>query len=158
MAAPRLSAAHAIFWGTVTVGVLDLLDAFVFFGMRGAAPRRILQSIASGVLGRAAYQGGTRTAALGLLLHFFIAFGIVVVYFAATRLLPALHRRPWLFGAAYGIVVYVVMNQVVVPLSAAAVGSGPTPVPVLINGLLIHILGVGIPSALFTRAASGPPY
>jgi hypothetical protein len=149
----RLSPGRAIVFGTLTVGVLDILDAFVFFGARGVAPGRILQSIASGVLGRAAYQGGTQAAALGVLLHFVIAFGIVVVYFAATRVLPALHRRPWIFGAAYGVAVYLVMNLIVVPLSAAVVGSWPPPPVVLANGLLIHVLGVGIPSALFARAA-----
>lgn len=147
--------ARAILWGTVAVGVLDLLDAFLFFGWRGVPPVRILHSIASGVLGRAAYQGGVSSAAIGLLLHFVIAFGIVTIYVAATRVLPALHRRPLVYGALYGIAAYLVMNRIVVPLSAAVVGSGPTPLPVLINGLLIHMLGVGIPSALAARAAAG---
>ena len=120
-----LSTAGALVAGTLTVGVLDILDAFIFFGLRGARPVGILQSIASGVLGRAAYQGGLRTAALGLLLHFVIAFGVVATYLLATRLIPALNRRPWLYGLLYGVVVYAVMNLVVVPLSAAALGSGP---------------------------------
>jgi hypothetical protein len=141
-------------YGTLTVGVLDILDAFVFFYFRsGVRPARILQSIASGVLGRAAYQGGTPTALLGLLLHFFIAFGVVTTYYAASRFIPALARRPWIFGPLYGLAVYVVMNFIVVPLSAAAVGSGTPPPAVLANGLLIHMLGVGLPSALFARAA-----
>jgi uncharacterized membrane protein len=105
------------------------------------------------VLGRAAYQGGTPTALLGLLLHFFIAFGVVTTYYAASRFIPALARRPWIFGPLYGLAVYVVMNSIVVPLSAAAVGSGTPPPAVLANGLLIHMLGVGLPSALFARAA-----
>jgi hypothetical protein len=150
-----MSRRTALVLGTLTVGVLDILDAFVFFGLRGARPDRILQSIASGVLGRAAYQGGMPAALLGLLLHFFIAFGVVAIYMIATRLLPALNRRPWIYGLLYGIVVYLVMNRIVVPLSAAAVGSGPTPLPVLVNGILIHLFGVGLPAALFARAAAG---
>jgi hypothetical protein len=47
--------------------------------------------------------------------------------------------------------VYGIMTWVVVPLSAAA--SNPPSLPVLINGLLIHAWGVGLPSALFARAA-----
>jgi len=143
-----LSTAGALVAGTLTVGVLDILDAFIFFGLRGAQPVGILQSIASGVLGRAAYQGGLRTAALGLLLHFVIAFGVVATYLLATRLIPALNRRPWLYGLLYGVVVYAVMNLVVVPLSAAALGSGPTPLVVRVNGVLIHMFGVGLPAAL----------
>ena len=47
---------RAILWGTLAVGTLDALDAIVFFGLRGVTPLRIFQSIASGLLGRAAYQ------------------------------------------------------------------------------------------------------
>ncbi len=139
--------------GGLVVGVLDILDAFVFFGLRGVPPIAIPQSIASGLLGRAAFRGGLPTAALGMLLHFGISFAVVSVYYAATRWLPVLARRPLVFGPLYGLVVYVVMNYVVLPLSAAVTGSGPKPAAVVVNGLLIHLLGVGLPSALF--AAEG---
>jgi hypothetical protein len=145
-----LTPAQAVLFGTLTVGTLDILDAFIFFGLLGVAPVRILHSIASGLLGRAAYEGGAATAALGLGLHFFIAFGIVAVYVLASRWLPVLARRPWVYGLLYGLLVYAVMNYVVVPLSAASLRppSGLS----LVNGLLIHALGIGLPSALFARA------
>jgi hypothetical protein len=142
--------------GALTVGVLDLLDAFVFFGLRGVAPVRILHSIASGLLGQQARQGGAATAALGVVLHFTIAAGIVGVYFLAARRLPLLVRRPWICGPLYGVAAYFVMQLVVLPLSAAAVGGIPRAWPVLVNGLLIHLLGVGLPSALWARAALPP--
>lgn len=142
------STGRALVIGTLAVGVLDILDAFIFFGLRGVRPVGILQSIASGVLGRAAYQGGMRTALLGLLLHFFIAFGVVATYLVATRLLPALNRHPWVYGLLYGLAVYAVMNLIVIPMSAAALGSGPTPAVVRANGLLIHMFGVGLPATL----------
>jgi hypothetical protein len=146
--AKTLSVSRALVAGTLAVGTLDILDAFIFFGLRGVKPIGILQSIASGVLGRPAYQGGMTTALLGLLLHFFIAFGVVATYLVATRLIPALNRRPWIYGLLYGLAVYAVMNLVVIPLSHAALGSGPTPVVVRVNGLLIHMFGVGLPAAL----------
>jgi hypothetical protein len=150
-----LTPAQAILFGTLTVGVLDILDAFIFFGLRGVAPIRILQSIASGLLGREAYQGELSTAALGTLLHFFIAFVVVAVYYLASRRLPILVRRPWLFGPLYGLLVYAVMNLVVLPLSAAVTGPFPEGA-VLVNGLLIHAFGVGLPSALFAGLARAP--
>lgn len=53
----RLSPARAIVYGGLVVGTLDILDAVIFFGLwRGVAPIRIFQSIASGLLGRAAFQ------------------------------------------------------------------------------------------------------
>jgi hypothetical protein len=149
-----MSAAQAILYGTLVVGGLDALDAVVFFGLRGAKPIRIFQSIAAGLLGRASFDGGMATAALGVFLHFFIAFGIVMTYYGASRYVSLLLRYPVICGLLYGIAAYWVMNLVVVPLSAA--GSRPFSWPVLINGLLIHALGVGLPSALFARAAAPP--
>jgi hypothetical protein len=148
----RLSALQAILYGTLVVGTLDALDAIVFFGLRsGVRPIRIFQSIASGLLGRASFQGGLRTAALGLVLHYFIAFGIVVTYFLVSRRVRMLTRLPVICGLLYGIAAYGVMNFVVLPLSKT--GPPALPAPVLVNGLLIHMFGVGLPSAFFARAA-----
>jgi uncharacterized membrane protein YagU involved in acid resistance len=138
--------------GALTVGLLDALDAMIFFGFRGVPPVRILQSIASGLLGPAAYQGGAATTALGTLLHFGIAFAVVLTYAVVSRRAPLLTRHPLVCGAAYGLLVYAVMNLVVLPLSAAS--TVPRTLPVVVNGLLIHMLGVGAPSVLFARAAA----
>ncbi len=142
----------ALVRGAVVVGILDLLDAFLFFGRYGVGRVRILQSIAAGLLGRTAYDGGSAMAALGLLLHFFIAFCIVGVFFLLARAVPALLRRPYLAGPLYGLAAYFVMNGVVLPLSATPPGAFPDG-PVLVNGLLIHAFGVGLPAALFARSA-----
>jgi len=148
----RLSAPEAILYGTLVVGTLDALDAIVFFGLRsGVGPLRIFQGIASGLLGRASYQGGLKTAALGFLLHYLIACGIVVTYSLFSRRLPLLTRHPVVCGLLYGVAAYGVMNFIVLPLSKT--GPPSLPAPVLINGLLIHMFGVGLPSALFARTA-----
>ena len=152
----RLTGRQAILYGTLVVGTLDALDAIVFFGLRsGAQPIRIFQGIASGLIGPAARQGGLKTAALGVFLHYFIAFGIVTTYFLVSRRVRLLTRHPVMCGLLYGIVAYGVMNLVVFPLSKIGGPSMPA-MPVLANGLLIHMLGVGLPSALFARAAAKP--
>jgi hypothetical protein len=155
--ATRLSPARAIVYGGLVVGTLDILDALIFFGLRGVPPVRIFHSIAAGLLGReAARAGGLRTAVLGGFLHYFIAFAIVVTFFAASRKIPVLVRRPWISGALYGVLVYLFMNLVVLPLSAI---HGAPVLPggvILLNGILIHIFGVGVPSALYARVASPP--
>lgn len=64
LARPR--AFGTIVYGGLAVGVLDALDAVIFFGIRnGVKPIRIFQSIASGLLGRASFSGGLKTALLG---------------------------------------------------------------------------------------------
>jgi hypothetical protein len=147
--ARSLSPLKAIVYGGLTVGALDLTDAFVFFYLRsGAKPLAILHSIASGLVGPAAARdGGMQTAVLGFFLHFLIAFIIATIYFVASRLIPILRQRPVICGIAYGVVAYFVMTYAVVPMSNARSG-GPFVLPVFINGILIHMFGVGLPSAL----------
>jgi len=147
-----LSRGRALLYGGLTVGILDITNAFVFFGLRGGRPTRILQGIASGLLGRASFDGGAATVALGAAIHFFIAFCVAGTYLALSRHVRVLAQRPLVCGPVYGLAVYAVMNLVVIPLSA--IHRGPMTLPVLANGLLIHLLGVGLPSALAARAAA----
>jgi len=156
-ASPRgLRPSTAILAGGLTAAALDISYAFIAFGLRGVGPVKILQSVASGLLGKASYQGGLATAALGGALHAAIALVMAAVYVTASRFLPALNRRPWLWGPAYGIGCYLVMNYVVLALR-----FGPRPLPaldVLLGGVAIHMFGVGLPIALFAaRAKFGPP-
>ena len=65
--------------GGVTTGVLDISAAFVDSGLNGRSPMFVLQSIASGLLGPESYKGGLKSAALGLALHFLIAFVACIV-------------------------------------------------------------------------------
>ena len=145
---------RAIALGGLTVGVLDGLDALIFFGVRGVPPIRVFQAIASGLLGREAFQGGGATLLLGVALHFLIATTVVAVYVIVSRI-TSLNSRPLVFGPLYGVAVDPVMNLVVIPLSA--IGGGPPRAwPVILNGILINMIGVGLPSALFARTVSSP--
>lgn len=150
-----MSPLRAITLATVTVGVLDGLDAIIFFGLRGATPTRIFQAIAAGILGRqAAVQGGLQTALLGVALHFVVAFGIVGTYYLASLKIRALTTHPVICGAIYGVLAYLTMNYVIIPLSAIGPGGPAHPLPVVANGVLIHIFGVGIPTAFIIRMTS----
>ena len=149
-----LTTSQAVLFGTLTVGTLDILDAFIFNGIRtGTAPGRILQFIASGVLGKEAFDGGFGTKALGLLLHYFIAFVAVTLYILASKRLPILAQRPFVLGPLYGLLVHGVMHYVVVPMSAVTRGAAPLPLVVHVNQWLIHAFGIGLVTALFARAA-----
>jgi len=150
-----LSTTESIVYGGLVVGSLDAIDAIVIFGLRGATPVRVFQGIAAGFLGRATFQGGLRTALLGLAVHFFIAFSIVITYYAASRRLSILVRRPVICGAVYGVLVYFFMNRVVIPLSA--IGTTAFSLPLFVNGIAIHILGIGIPAALFVAPGARMP-
>ncbi|HKI02926.1 MAG TPA: hypothetical protein VKK31_13205 [Thermoanaerobaculia bacterium] len=149
----RNPAAFAILVGGAIAGAIDITYAIVFAGFRGAPASRILQSVASGLLGEAAFEGGTATAALGLFLHFFIACLWAAIFYVASRRFPLLIQRAILCGALYGVVVYAVMNLVVLPLSAFPRQVRFPPLA-LITGLIVHMFGVGLPIALAARKAS----
>jgi uncharacterized membrane protein YagU involved in acid resistance len=131
---------------------LDLGYAFVFYWLRGIPPQSILQSISSGLLGADAYRGGASSAALGAFLHFFIVIVACAVFHGVSRYWRWLIARPVLAGMAFGLCVYVVMNLVVVPMSAF-----PHPRQfdwlAVITGVFVHIFFVGVPIALSARAS-----
>jgi uncharacterized membrane protein YagU involved in acid resistance len=149
----RSKAYRSILWGGIIAGALDLTAALITNGLRGASPLRIFQSIASGLIGAAAFRGGTLTAALGIALHFVIAFGAATVYYVLSRKLRFLVRQAIIGGLLYGIAVYFFMNLVVLPLSAI-----PFKVSfrsdLLITGLIVHMLCIGLPIALIVRRYS----
>lgn len=150
----QLSATESVVYGGLVVAGLDALDAIVVFGARGTTPARIFQGISAGALGRASFQGGAGTALLGVAFHFFIGLSIAATYFALSRMILVLVRRPVVCGAIYGVAVYFFMNRVVIPLSAIG-GGGTFNLTLFVNGILIHVFGIGIPAALFS--AQGPP-
>ncbi|MBZ5490405.1 MAG: hypothetical protein LAO76_05685 [Acidobacteriia bacterium] len=97
------SAFLAIFWGGLACGVFDITQAFIAFGLQfHFRPSQVLQSVASGLLGPKSFQGGAKTAALGLFLHFLIAFIWAVIYFVASRQIAFLTERPVIAGLLYG--------------------------------------------------------
>lgn len=141
--------------GGLVAGTIDIAYACAFWAIKaGVRPPRIFQSVAAGLLGRdAAVAGGAATAALGLALHYFIATTVGFVFYAAASYAPGLWRRPWLWGALYGVVVYGVMTYVVVPLSRAGGGGGKPDLVWITLSILVHALGIGVPVALAARAA-----
>lgn len=143
---------RAIFWAGLIAGTMDISAAFTTSALRGGTPARLLRYIAGGLLGPEAFQGGTGTAALGLALHFLIATAWAAIYYAASRKLRVLVRRPILCGLLYGMVVYCVMNLVVLPLSAL-----PKPTFTLsgvLIGASILMVCIGLPIALIVRRYS----
>lgn len=144
--------ALTILLATVVAGTLDITDACLWWGItKGVPPERIFQSIASGLLGKAAYKGGAQTAALGLALHFAIMAVMVAVYVLASQRFRVLTRRPVLMGLAYGAATYVVMNHVVLPLSQVG-PRGAFVLPSFINGLLAHLVLVGLTIAMIATS------
>jgi hypothetical protein len=142
-------ARNAIICGGLMAGTFDLVFAIVYYGLKGATSIGVMQSIAGGLLGNAAREGGARTALLGVGLHFVISFSFAAVYWLASRRHRSLTLNALVSGLLYGVAVFYVMNMVVLPLSAYH--SKPFPPPFNAWVILAHAVGVGLPIALATR-------
>jgi hypothetical protein len=123
---------------TLVLATADLLFACSYWrGLYGVPPTRVMQGIAAGLLGKRAFVGGAGTAALGGLLHYLIMGVMVGAYYAASRRMAGLSARPWLYGSLYGCSLYLVMNLIVVPLSAAP--KAPLLPGWIVSSLLVHL-------------------
>jgi len=138
-----------ILLGGLLAGVLDLTAAFISSSLRGVKPVRVLQFIASGLLGPDSFKGGFGTAALGAGLHFLIALAASAVYYVASRKLTFLVEHAVIAGLLYGVAVYLFMNLIVLPLSS--VNRMPFSLSSLAIGMSIIMLFVGLPIALVVR-------
>ena len=140
---------RAVGYGTLVSGVLDATDGVIAFGLLGMNPIQVLQYIASGAFGPAAFEGGLVTAAAGAVFHFLIALVAAAVYVTGATRLTVL-RRQWIAaGLLYGMWVWGFMAFGVLPLTRVTAIT-PT-VPLLLNGVIGHAIFVGLPIAYFAR-------
>jgi uncharacterized membrane protein YagU involved in acid resistance len=149
----RWSIGRAMLVGGLVGGALDLLFALTFAYSNGTPPLRLLQAIASGILGEASYTGGAATAALGFGAHFFISLALASFYVLASRRFPLLVRHAIFGGAVFGIAVLLFMRLVVLPISAFPHPMSFKPLATALD-LLSHMFLFGVPIALAARKAS----
>ncbi|WP_269715062.1 hypothetical protein [Caulobacter sp. NIBR2454] len=147
----------AMIVGGLAAGTFDIIAACLSWAPRGVTPVQILKSIAAGLLGKGAFAGGAGVAALGLFLHFAIAMAAAGVFvLVATRVLPQLLERPFVWGPLFGLAMFGVMNAVVLPLSANPPQRATEPFHVLL-GLFVHALAFGLPIGLAAWRFARPP-
>ena len=145
-------AARLVALAGIVGATCDIVYAILFYGWKGVPAERLLQSVASGLLGKASFDGGWATAALGLALHYAIVIVAAVLFFSVARRWAWLRDEPISAGLVYGIAIYGVMNFVVLPLSAYPF-TMTFPLLMTATGLLVHMVGVGLPISLITRRA-----
>lgn len=140
--------------GVLLAGTFDLCFASTFWWFKaGVTPMRVGHSVAAGLLGKeAARAGGWSTALLGYAAHYAIIFAMFGIYCLVARRAPALVRQ-WLpCGTLYGVWLWVAMNYIVVPLSAAH-GAWPTEFSLWVGlSIVVHAI-IGIACAWFARRA-----
>lgn len=141
----------AIAIGGLIVGILDITSAFITWWCKGVRPVRGLQGIAAGLLGSQSFQGGVATAGLGLTIHFFVAFMVVIVFYVASRKFQFLTRHAVVSGLLYGVMVYLFMYWFVLPnvfpKFRHSISSD-------VLAVVVHMVLIGLPTALVVRRYS----
>jgi hypothetical protein len=147
---PAVRILSAILLGGLVAGTLDIFVAAAINHIRVGV---ILQAIASGLLGRASFSEGQRSMAIGLVAQELMSLAIAAIYVLASIRLPLLRRRPLALGALYGVGIFLVMNFVVVPLSAAWPRHRPVHMEAVLLNLAAMIL-FGVIVAACSRFAT----
>jgi len=159
----RVSFRQAFVTGWLLCGVLDITAACIqSWTQAGRTPAAVLRGVASGLWGRAAIDGGAGMAAIGLGMHFTVAFTATLVFYLLSRRITALRTAPlWLVGPLWGVIVFCAMNYGTLP-ALTWVRSLYLHTPVRWPGNMawwpqaaIHVLFVGTPIAWGVRLAKG---
>jgi len=139
--------------GGLIAGMLDIIFAISFAAYNGMPPVKLLQVVASGAFGKAALDGGVAMAAVGLAAHFGMSLAWAAVFFLAAQAWPPLSRHPLVSGVLFGILVFLAMRLVVLPLSAYPFPVRFKPLSTVLD-LLSHMFLFGLPIALAARKSS----
>lgn len=142
--------ASAVLKAGLIVGTLDILSACLqFFLTTGKSPVVIFPYIASGIFGNAAFNSGSKMILVGLILHYLIAMTFTLVYFLIYPSIRLLAEKPLLAGAVYGLLIWTIMSQLVIPLSAITERPFKL-IPALIAAGILMV-AIGIPLAYMAR-------
>jgi hypothetical protein len=116
------SAIRRLLRAGITTGIVDgLFSGILAQFFYGSTAVRLFQGVAATLLGNGALEGGIRTAAIGLAMHFGVAFGWSTVFlalFAASSGLRAVLSKPGgvvKAAAVFGPAVWMTMSLVVIP-------------------------------------------
>lgn len=143
--------ARGIVLGGLTSGLLDFMVASAQKVLAGGSMLAPWKGVASGLLGPTARGGGVGIALLGIALHFMITFGAAAILSVLVWRLPWFAKRPLITGVLFGFGFLLVMNYVILPLSAIGrpiyMGRG------FLTAIVGHVIMIGLPIAWFVTRA-----
>lgn len=128
-------------------GTLDAIAAIVWsYCYTQVISLKLFAFIAKGIFGKAAFTGGNKMIVYGILIHYFIAFAFTIAFYLLYPLVKSLLKNKYIIGIIYGIVIWLIMNLMVLPLTGMY-NSGLNASDVAI-GSIILVICVGLPIAL----------
>lgn len=142
------------------VGTLDGAAAVIQYLLAGRTePARVFLYIASGVFGHAAFSSGTSMVWWGVAFHYLIAFTWTLLYFVIYPRIAARLKSPILNGIVYGCLIWLVMNLIVLPLSAVRQPAFDLLRSVIGTAIIITCVGIPVSCTAFwfSRNKTVPP-
>jgi hypothetical protein len=137
----RSDAAKTIALAALGAGSLDFLYATANAVMKGRSAIKLWQFVASGFFGQSAYAMGLAGAAWGVFFHYLIMTIFSVAVFFLCRQFSPIAKHRVVSGLLFGLLMWVVMNLVVVPLSKADAGPIKIQIATIANlGFVMHLI------------------
>jgi hypothetical protein len=128
------------------VGTLDGITPMIVYQLN---PVLLFRVVASGAFGKDAFTGSDTIALWGLFFHLFIAMSWTVLFYLIFPKIAPYSKNKFITGLLYGIVVWVVMNLVVVPMSN--VTPRDFTLAGVLKGMIILMLMVGLPISILAH-------
>ncbi|HEX9828500.1 MAG TPA: hypothetical protein VGA80_18030 [Flavobacteriaceae bacterium] len=135
-------------------GTLDISAAFIkSYFVNDVLPSRVLQYIASGIFGSDAFSGGFGIMAIGLLVHYVIAFSCTTCFFWLYPKWGVFKKSMVLNSILIALVAWIVTTRIIVPLSK--IKPGQFDISNALVAVAILIVCIGFPIAFSAKRHFG---
>lgn len=133
-----------VVWLGLLTGTLDAIGALLW--SYGTSPAIIFKYIASGVFGKAAFNGGWGMVWAGLFFHYLIAYSFSTVFFILYPAIIRVLKNKYITAVVFALITWLITNLVIVPLSQ--IGWRSMSITHILVGFGILIFTIGLPIAL----------
>lgn len=134
----------------IVAGTLDIMAACIQFYIKTEkGPIVIFNYIASALIGKEAYSGNMMWSGMGLLMHYMLAFGWTILFYILYPKISLLRGNKILVGLLYGIFVWTMMTQVLVPMTQ--INRAPFNLTSALQAVAIIMVCIGLPISLLAN-------
>jgi hypothetical protein len=144
-----------ILWIGLFAWTVDITDNLIFNQLRGITPKMGVSIHRQRIDWYTGFPGWSAICRTGCGNPLTIALTWTDVFYAASRKLMVLTRRPVVSGLVYGGAIYLFMNFIVLPLSGVPHPRSAFSIASRINGVLALLFFIGLPISLLIRRYAG---
>jgi hypothetical protein len=140
-----------ILWIGLFAGTLDITDNLIFNQLRGITPKMGVSIHRERIDWYTGFPGWSAICHTGCGNPLYDCTHLDGRFYAASRKLMVLTRRPVVSGLVYGGAIYLFMNFIVLPLSGVPHPRSAITISSRVNGVLALLFFVGLAISLLIR-------